>query len=98
MAWSLPALKKGGTLVLVGYAPGHPFPLDTMAMHYNEWIIKGARLCTKAELLQVIRLVEVGRLKPVVSATFPFEKANEALEALQKEDTVGRLVLTFESP
>ena len=93
--WSLPGLKKGGTLVIVGYVPGHPFPLDTMAMHYNEWIIKGARLCTKAELLEVIRLVEDGKLKPVISKTFPFEKANEALEALQKPDTIGRLVLTY---
>ena len=95
MAWSLPGLKKGGTLVFVGYVPGHPVPIDTMAMHYNEWILKGARLCTKAELLQVIKLIEGGKLKPVISQTFPFEKANEALEALQRESTVGRLVLTF---
>ena len=95
LAWSLPALKKGRKLVLVGYAPGHPFPLDTMAMHYNEWEIKGARLSTKAELLQVIRLVEEKKLKPLVSKTFPFEKANDALQALQQEDTVGRLVLIF---
>ena len=95
MAWSLPSLKKGGTLVIVGYVPGHPVPIDTMAMHYNEWILKGARLSTKAELLQVIKLIEGGKLKPVISQMFPFEKANEALEALQGESTVGRLVLTF---
>ena len=95
LGWSLPSLKKGGRLIVVGYAPGQPFPLDTMAMHYNEWEIKGARLSTKAELLQVIRLVEEGKIKPVVSKTFPFEKANEALESLKKEETIGRLVLTF---
>jgi NADPH2:quinone reductase len=66
-----------------------------MAMHYNEWEIKGARLSTKAELLQVIRLVEQGKIKPVVSKTFPFEKANDALKALSEETTTGRLVLTF---
>ena len=66
-----------------------------MAMHYNEWEIKGARLSTKAELLWVIRLEEEKKLKPLVSKTFPFEKANEALQSLQQEDTVGRLVLTF---
>jgi D-arabinose 1-dehydrogenase-like Zn-dependent alcohol dehydrogenase len=43
----------------------------------------------------VIRLVEEKKLQPLVSETFPFEKANEALQALQQEDTVGRLVLTF---
>jgi NADPH:quinone reductase-like Zn-dependent oxidoreductase len=33
----------GGKLIVVGWrAPGQPFPLDTMAMHYNEWEIKGA--------------------------------------------------------
>ena len=95
MAWSLPSLKKGGKLIIVGDTAGRPFPLDTMAMHYNEWELKGARLCTKAELLQVIRLVEQGKIKPVVSKTYPFEKANEALGALQQEETTGRLVLTF---
>jgi 2-desacetyl-2-hydroxyethyl bacteriochlorophyllide A dehydrogenase len=95
LAWSLPSLKKGGKLIIVGYNPGRPFPLDTMAMHYNEWEIKGARLSTKAELLQVIRLVEQGKIKPVISKTFPFEEANSALQALTDENTTGRLVLTF---
>jgi D-arabinose 1-dehydrogenase-like Zn-dependent alcohol dehydrogenase len=62
---------------------------------YDEWEIKGCRLCNKVELLQVIRLVEKGKIKPVVSKTLPFEKANEALEALKMEDTTGRIVLTI---
>ena len=95
LKWSLSSLKKGGKLIIVGYSPGKPFPLDTMAMHYNEWEVKGARLCTKAELLKVIQLVEQKKIKPVVSKTFPFEEANEALRTLHQEETIGRLVLTF---
>ena len=95
LKWSLPSLKKGGRLIIVGYSPGQPFPLDTMAMHYNEWEVKGARLCTKAELLKVIQLVEQKQIKPVVPKTFRFEEANEALKTLQQEETIGRLVLTF---
>lgn len=94
ISWALPSLRKGGKLVIVGYAPGQPFPLDTMAMHYNEWDIQGSRLCTKAELLQVIRLVEQGAIKPVISRRFPLEKANEALHALAQGGSVGRMVLT----
>jgi 2-desacetyl-2-hydroxyethyl bacteriochlorophyllide A dehydrogenase len=94
LSWSLPSLRKGGKLIIVGYVPGQPFPLDTMAMHYNEWDIKGSRLCTKAELLQVIRLVEKGAIKPVISKRFPLEKANEALKELSLGGTVGRMVLT----
>ena len=95
IGWSLPSLKKGGKLVIVGYVPGKTFPLNTMAMHYNEWKIFGSRLCTKVELLEVIRLVEEGKIKPVLSKTFPFEKANEALQAVQNADIVGRLALKF---
>ena len=95
LKWSLSSLKKGGKLVIVGYAPGKTFPLDTMAMHYNEWKIFGSRLCTKAEFLEVISLIEEGKIKPVLSDTFPFEKANEALQALQRQDIVGRIALTF---
>ncbi|MEW6666771.1 MAG: alcohol dehydrogenase catalytic domain-containing protein [Thermodesulfobacteriota bacterium] len=95
LSWSLPSLKKGGKLIIVGYVPGQPFPLDTMAMHYHEWDIKGSRLCTKAELLQVIRLVGEGKIRPVVSKTFPMEQANEALKELPSEGTTGRLVLTL---
>jgi len=92
-----PSLKRVGFELPGGYAqyvrvPAYAFcPFD----RNNEWEIKGARLSTKVELLQVIRLVEQGKIKPVISRTFPFEKANEALEALKTEETIGRLVLTF---
>jgi propanol-preferring alcohol dehydrogenase len=95
LSWSLPSLKKGGILVLVGYTPGQPFPLDSMAMHYNEWRIIGSRLSTKAELLDVIALVERGQITPVVTKTFPFEETNEALDALRRRTTVGRIALSF---
>ncbi len=93
---SLAALKRGGRLVLVGYAPGQPFPVDSMAMHYNEWQIIGARSCLKIELLQVIRLIEERKIRPHVSQVFPFEKINEALTALQEGGATGRIVLRYD--
>ncbi len=95
MRWSLPRLKRRGRLVLVGYDPLHPYPLNAMEMHYNEWILCGSRVSTKQELLEVIDLVERGRIKPVVYKRFPWEKANEAIEQLQERTGVGRIVLTF---
>ena len=95
LAWSLPALKSGGRLIIVGYAPGRPFPLDTMAMHYNEYQIIGSRYVIKAELLQLIKLVERGKIKPAVMKTFPFEQVNEALDVLREKKIPGRIVLTL---
>jgi len=94
--WSLPALKSGGKLILVGYAPEHPFALDTMAMHYNEYEIIGCRFVTKAELLELIRLVETGKIKPVVTQTFPFDQVNTALETLKEGKNLGRIALVLD--
>ena len=95
LEWSLPVLKSGGKLILVGYAPDHPFALNTMMMHYNEYEIIGCRFVTKAELLELISLVENGRIKPVVTQTFAFDQANAALETLKAGNSLGRIVLVL---
>lgn len=95
LSWSLPAMRKGGRLVVVGYAPGRPFPVDSMAMHYNEWEIIGSRLAVKQELAEVVELVSRGLVKPWVTRTFPLEAANEALDELARDAIVGRASLVL---
>jgi propanol-preferring alcohol dehydrogenase len=94
--WSLPSLRSGGKLILVGYAPDQPFALDTMAMHYNEYGIIGCRFVTKAELHELVRLVEIGKIKPVVTRKFAFDQVNEALETLKEGKNLGRIVLVLD--
>lgn len=96
LQWSLSCLKRRGRLVLVGYDPSNPYPLNAMEMHYNEWIICGSRASTKQELMEVIDLVQKGKIKPMVSKLFPWKEANEAIKEIQKGTGVGRTVLTFE--
>ena len=83
-------------MVLVGYDPCAPYPLQTMEMHYNEWTLSGARLSTKHELLEVIGLVEKRKVRPVVSRVVPWERANQVIREIEQETTVGRTVLTFD--
>ncbi|HEX9016461.1 MAG TPA: alcohol dehydrogenase catalytic domain-containing protein [Chloroflexota bacterium] len=94
LAWTLPATKRGGRLIIVGYAPGRPWPVDTMAMHYNEWEILGSRTETKTELAEVVGLVRDGKLKPMVSRKFALADANEALAEVASGRVPGRCVLT----
>lgn len=93
LVWSLPALRKGGKMIIVGYTPGRPFPVDSMAMHYNEWEILGSRLATKQGLADVIELVDRGLVKPWVTRTFPLVGVNEALDELARDAVLGRAVL-----
>ena len=95
LSWSLPATKSGGKLILVGYAPKRPFPIDTMMMHYREYAVIGSRFVTKAGLQELIRLVEQKKIEPVVTKTFSFDQANEALDALRNRIHLGRIVLTL---
>jgi 2-desacetyl-2-hydroxyethyl bacteriochlorophyllide A dehydrogenase len=95
MKWSLPCLKRRGRLVLVGYDPSDPYPLNAMEMHYNEWTLCGSRASTKQEIVEVIDLVERKEIKPVVSKLFQWTQANEALKEIQRGTGVGRTVLTF---
>lgn len=91
--WSLPSLKKGGKLVLMGYDPSNPIPINAMDMHNNEWSIKGAKVSTKQELMEVIKLVETGRIKPVVSKKISLNKVNEGLEAIKNARIMGRVTI-----
>ena len=81
-AWEgmLKAVRPGGALVLVGLPPG-PVPLDV-----NAAIAKELRIETVFRYANVfdraLQLIAAGRvdLKPLVSATFPFERSVEAFE------------------
>ena len=47
----------------------------------------------KGELLKVLRLVEEGKLRPVVDSLFPLEKARAAQEKMLSRDFFGKIVL-----
>lgn len=97
LQWSLQSLKPRGQLALVGYDPSRPALLPTIDMHYKEWTIAGVRHAVKQDLVEVISLVEEGKIKPVVSATYPWEQANSVLERLKQQTEVGRMVLKFDN-
>lgn len=96
MSWSLPSLKRGGNLVIVGYDPLNPLPVNGMSMHYNEWSIKGTRVSTRQELIEVIELVESGKIDPIVTKVIPLEKVNDGLREIQENKNIGRIVLKVE--
>lgn len=85
---SLGVLKDAGTLVaLLGLtaearAPGRDIRVRTMLVHPDT-----------AELRRIADLVDEGHLRPVVSRTFPLERAAEAHEQIETGHTRGKLVL-----
>jgi len=92
---SIQALRLCGRLLLLGYQYGQHFSLDPQKIVYDELEIIGSRASIRQDLVDVIALVEKGRVKPVISECFPLEQANEAFVKLRSSASLGRIVLTL---
>ena len=91
---SIASLRLGGRLAVLGYNYGIPLAVDTADLIYGQWSILGSRASTLQDVVEVARLVEQGRIKPVVSEQYPLQQAEQALARLRENPPLGRIVLT----
>jgi NADPH:quinone reductase-like Zn-dependent oxidoreductase len=85
-SWKL--LKRGGTLVSTLTDPSQD--------KAKELHVRALRYTVEAdgnELAEIAELVAAGRVKPYVEKTYPLEKAAEALAAVERGHSVGKIVL-----
>jgi NADPH:quinone reductase-like Zn-dependent oxidoreductase len=85
---TLATLRRGGRLVSLASPP--PEPTDGYEVHYVFVRPSGYDLGER-----VTPLVQEGRLRPRIEATYPLEKAAEAHERLEDGHVRGKLVLTI---
>ncbi len=98
----LAALGRAGRLVIVGnrpkavYKADPTFPVDPWMVLSKGLEIHGSRYVSMAELAQTLEIVRQGRLRPVVTRTFPLDGAEEALRLVERGEVVGRAALLLE--
>lgn len=90
---SIESLGKGGRLVIVGHHTGDELSVKPSRLIANEWEILGSRNVSKQELAEVVALVEAGRVRPVVTGSFPLDQAEAAHDLLRRQEVIGRVVL-----
>jgi len=96
---SLASLARAGRLVIIGSRPravfgvDSSFTVDPTRMLHSMLEIHGSRYVTLAEIQQTLELLRQGRIRAIVSRTFPLEEAEEAHELLRKNALVGRAAL-----
>lgn len=93
----LGSLEPGGRMVMVGYNPSDPFPVESGQLVLGELEIAGSRAMTKQDLSEVVDLAAGGRIKPIVSARYPLGDVNLALGLLRQGRVVGRAVVIPEA-
>ena len=97
----LRAAAQDGHVVVFGLLSGTAAPLDLHTMIFKDLGVHGFtvhRIHRRPGLAdrmvrQALDLVESGRLRPIVAATYGFEKAPEALTALSRNEHFGKIVL-----
>jgi 2-desacetyl-2-hydroxyethyl bacteriochlorophyllide A dehydrogenase len=90
---AIQCLRLGGRLVILGYDYGQRLAIDPQKIVYDELEIIGSRSSTRQDLIDVISLVERGKVKPLVAETVPLAEANDAFRRLRHSEAVGRMVL-----
>lgn len=90
---SVRSLVRGGRLVTCGATSGFNGNLDIRYLFSRQISLVGSYMGAKAELLEVMKLVEAGKLKPVVDRVLPLEQAADAHRALENRAQFGKIVL-----
>lgn len=104
--YSEPALRAiawEGRFLVVG------FPAGIAKMPLNLTLLKSCDICGvfwgaftarepikfRAQVDELFHLMKEGRIDPLVSETFPLERAGEAIAKLENREAVGKLVVTI---
>jgi len=90
---SVKSLRPGGTLVTCGNTTGFDVGLDLRFLFSRQLNLLGSYMGTMGELLEVLKFVFNGKLKPVVDKTFPLREARAAHERIEKREQFGKVVL-----
>lgn len=96
------ALRIGGRGVIVGFAGGSIPSLAMNRLLLRNLTVTGITMDvmetehpgTLARVRHGVQaLLDAGRLSPVIGATYPMERASEALQALEERTAVGKVVV-----
>jgi D-arabinose 1-dehydrogenase-like Zn-dependent alcohol dehydrogenase len=86
-------VRPGGRIVAIGYAMDQAIEFPSARLVLEEIQLVGSRYARREELERAIRLVADGRVSMVVDRELDLGEAEQALEALETGQVVGRQVL-----
>ena len=99
------ALADGGRLVIIGMQGGVKAELDIGALLRKRGSVMATALRSrspeeKAAIVSAVReqvwpLVEAGRVRPIVHATYPIEQVAAAHEEMESSRHIGKILLTL---
>ncbi|GAG46918.1 unnamed protein product, partial [marine sediment metagenome] len=90
---SVQALRWGGTVVICGATSGFEGKADFRFLWNKQLNFMGSHMGNKAELLEALRFVESGDIKPVVSEVMSLQEVGKAQTRMEEGESIGKIVL-----
>lgn len=95
LAQSIRAARVGGKIVLIGVLTGIGGDVPTALMMRKQQRLIGVLVGSRRNQIDLVRAVEVAKIRPVIDASFPLEKIADAFRLQQAGGHFGKIVLEF---
>ena len=94
-AWPalLEVLKRGGRYVTSGAIAGPIVELDVRTLYLKDLTLLGSTAQPKVVFENLVRYIEAGEIRPLVSKTYPLDQIHQAQRDFLAKKFVGKLVL-----
>jgi NADPH:quinone reductase-like Zn-dependent oxidoreductase len=86
-------LAKGGSLVTCGATAGFEMKTDFRLIYFKSLSILGSTMGSLGELHELSRLIQLGKLQPVIDSVFPLDSVRDAHRRLGERAVFGKVVL-----
>ena len=90
---NLLCLARLGRMVTCGATSGPQVAVDIRYVYSRQLSIIGCFMGGRRELVEVLRLVEAGKLRPIVDRVFPLKDAAAAQQYMLDRKNFGKIVL-----
>lgn len=95
---SIECVRRGGRIATCGATTGNDATTPINRVYWKHISIHGSTMANRREFREVARLVEGGRLEPVIDAEIPLDAAADALRRMREGDQFGKIVITIGAP
>ena len=90
---SMQCLKWGGTIVTCGATSGFEAKLDIRLLWNKQQNYLGSHLGNKGELIDAMRFVQTGQIKPVVGQILPLTELGRGQELMETNAVAGKIAM-----
>jgi len=90
---SLKALRPGGCLIVAGATSGANPPADLSRVFYLQQRVLGSTGCTRTELVDLLRMLEVTEVRPVIDRVLPLSDIRTGFKVMMSGEALGKIVI-----